>query len=71
MASPAADELSTRIKYRAGYYAFITSMYVWLFVWLFQRHFVDTETMLGFGILLSAVISIAIKAYLARHYHEN
>jgi hypothetical protein len=68
---PPDDELSTQIKYKAGYYAFITSMYVWLFVLLFQRHFGNVDVMLGFGILLSAVISIAIKAYLTRHYHEN
>lgn len=68
---PPDDELSTHIKYKAGYYAFITSMYVWLFVFLFQRHFGDVETMLGFGILLSAVISIGIKGYLTRNFHEN
>lgn len=68
---PPDDELSTQIRHKAGYYAFITSMYVWLFAFLFQRHFGDVETILGFGILLSAVISIVIKAYLTRHYHEN
>ena len=68
---PPDDELSMQIKHKAGYYAFITSMYVWLFAFLFQRHFGNVETILGFGILLSAVISIAIKAYLTRHYHEN
>ena len=68
---PPEDELSTQIKYKAGYYAFITSMYVWLAIFLFQRHFADVETMLGCGILLSAVVSIAIKTYLARNYHED
>lgn len=27
---PPEDELSTQIKYKAGYFAFIASMYIWL-----------------------------------------
>ncbi len=68
---PPEDELSTQIKYRSGYYAFMVSMYIWLFIFLFQQHFPDVETMLGGGILLSAVIAIGIKIYLTRNYHEN
>jgi hypothetical protein len=44
---------------------------MWLFIFLFKDIFPDVETMLGGGILLSGVISIAIKAYLTRHYHED
>jgi hypothetical protein len=68
---PAEDELSTRIKYKAGYYGLIFSLYIWLFIFLFNRYFPDVETMLGAGILLSAVVSMAIKGYLTRNYHEN
>jgi len=68
---PPEDELSTQIKYRAGYYAFIVSMYIWLFIFLFQRHLPDVETMLGGGILLSGVTAIVIKIYLTRNYNEN
>lgn len=68
---PPEDELSTQIKYKAGYFAFIASMYIWLFIFLLQRHFQDVETMLGSGILLSAIIAIVIKGYLARNFHEN
>lgn len=64
------DELSNQIKYKAGYYSFLTSMYIWLFIFLFQRYFPDVETMLGGGILLSCVIAIAMKAYLTRHFDE-
>ena len=35
---PPEDELSTQIKYRAGHHAFITSMYIWLFIFLFQYY---------------------------------
>lgn len=68
---PAEDEMSTRIKYKAGYYAFLTSLYMWLFIFLFKDFFPDVETMLGGGILLSITLSIVIKTYLTRHYHED
>ena len=68
---PPEDELSTQIKYRAGYYAFIASLYIWLFIFLFNRYFADVETMLGSGILLSAFVSIVAKSYLTRNYDEN
>ncbi len=68
---PAEDEMSTRIKYKAGYHAFMTSMYMWLFIFLFKDLFPDVESMLGGGILLSAVISMVIKSYLTRNYNEN
>ena len=65
------DELSTQIKYKAGYYSFITSLYIWLGIFLFQRYIPDVETTLGGGILLSACVAIGIKAYLTRRYDEN
>ena len=68
---PPDDELSNQIKYKAGYYAFLSSMYVWLFIFLFKNIFPDLELMLGTGILTSAFISIAIKAYLSRNYYAN
>lgn len=68
---PVEDEMSTRIKYKAGHHAFLASLYMWLFIFLFKDFFPDVETMLGGGILLSAVISIVIKAYLTRHYNED
>ena len=68
---PPDDELSNQIKYKAGYYAFLSSMYVWLFIFLFKHVFPDLESLLGTGILTSAVISIAIKAYLSRNYYAN
>lgn len=68
---PAEDEMSTRIKYKAGYHAFLASLYLWLFIFLFKNHFPDVETMLGSGILISCVMAMAIRSYLGRNYHEN
>jgi hypothetical protein len=58
---PVDDELSTRIKYKAGYYAYLTSMYMWMFIFLLKDNFPDVETMLGGGILLSGALSVIIK----------
>ncbi len=68
---PAEDEMSKHIKYKAGYYSFICSMYMWLFILLFKSYFPDVETMIGGGILFSAVLSMGIKSYMTRHFHEN
>jgi len=68
---PAEDEMTALIKYKAGHYAFIASMYMWLLIFLFKRLFPDVETMLGSGILMSAVFAIVIKSYLTRNYHAD
>ena len=67
---PVDDELSTRIKYKAGYYAYLTSMYMWLFIFLLKDNFPDVETMLGGGILLSAAISVIIKYVIKYKFDE-
>jgi hypothetical protein len=67
---PVDDELSTRIKYKAGYYAYLTSMYMWLFIFLLKDNFPDVETMLGGGILLSAAISVIIKFVVKYKFDE-
>lgn len=53
---PAEDELSTQIKYKSGYYAYMGSMYLWLFIFLLKDSFPNNESMIGGGILLSALI---------------
>ena len=68
---PVEDELSENIKYRAGYHTFITSMYVWLALFLFQGWFRDHDTLFGVGVMLPAVIFIGIRAYLSRNLDEN
>lgn len=67
---PTDDELSTRMKYKAGYQAYLVSMYMWLFIFLFKDKFPDVETMLGGGIMLSAVIFFITKFYVKRTFHE-
>lgn len=63
------DELSTQMKYKSGYYAYLASMYMWLFIFLFKDKFPDTETMLGGGILLSALISFIAKVVVKRNFN--
>ena len=67
---PVEDELTTRIKYKSGYYAYLISMYMWLFIFLFKSKFPDVETMLGGGILLSGLISFIVKFYVKRQFNE-
>ena len=64
------DELSTQIKYEAGYKAYIASMYMWLFIFLMKDKFPDVETMLGGGILLSALIGFITKVIVKRKLNE-
>ena len=63
---PAEDEMSLLLKYKAGYYAFLSSMYIWLFIFIFKDKFPDVESMLGGGILLSALNSFFIKFIIKR-----
>ena len=67
---PVEDELSNLIKYKAGYYAFIWSMYMWLFIFILRGYFPNTESMIGGGVLLSALISVAAKFIIKKQIHE-
>jgi hypothetical protein len=68
---PAEDELSEQVKYRAGYYSFMSSIYVWLSLWLLKEIFTDYDTLFGLGVLLPAVIFIVLRSYFTRNPHEN
>jgi hypothetical protein len=68
---PVDDELSDQIKYKAGYYAFVSSMYMWLFIFLLKDLFPDVESMIGGGILLSALISVVIKFVIKKNIHAK
>lgn len=63
---PSEDELSQLIKFKSGYYSYMASMYMWLFIFIFKDNFPDVETMLGGGILLSALISVLARVYVKR-----
>ena len=67
---PAEDELSNLIKYKAGYLAYMTSMYMWLFIFIFKDKFPNVESMLGGGILLSALIFFITKVSVNKNINE-
>lgn len=68
---PIEDEFTTQIKYKAGFYAYISSMYMWLFIFLFRGFFPDTETLVGGGILLSGVIGFVSKMIVKHKIDEK
>ena len=65
------DELSLLVKYKSGYYAYMTSMYFWLFLFLFKDKFPDVETLLGSGILLSALIGFISKLLIKKKLNDQ
>jgi len=68
---PAEDELSNLIKYKAGYLTYMTSMYMWLFIFIFKDKFPNVESMLGGGILLSALIFFITKVSIKKKFNEK
>ena len=50
------DELSLKIKLYASYYSFRYGIFLWMFIFIFHSAFDKEETMLGGGILGSALI---------------
>lgn len=68
---PLEDEFTTQLKYKSGFYAYIASMYMWLFIFLFRGISSDVETLLGGGILLSGVIGFVCKFFVKRQLNEK
>lgn len=68
---PTEDELTTQIKHKAGHDAYIASLYMWLFIFLFRDIFPDTETMVGGGILLTGLIGFISKLIVSRKFNEK
>lgn len=68
---PAEDELSDQIKYRAGYLTFLTSIYIWLALFLIKEWFTDYDTLFGLGVLLPAVLFMGIRGHLSRNFNED
>jgi len=64
------DELSNLIKYKSGYHAYLASMYMWLFIFLFKDKFPDVETMLGGGILMSSLIAYISKVIVKKRIND-
>jgi len=68
---PENDELSLMLKYKAGYYAFMVSMYVWLIMFFVKDKYFGIETMIGGGILLSALIYSISTLIVKRQFNEK
>lgn len=68
---PLEDELTTQIKHKAGHDAYIASLYMWLFIFLFRDMFSNVETMIGGGILLSGLIGFIAKTMVKRQFNEE
>jgi hypothetical protein len=68
---PVEDELSDQLKYKAGYYAFLASMYMWLFIFIFKDKFPDLETLVGGGILTSVVIFYIAKVVVKKQFNAK
>ena len=68
---PIEDELTTQIKHKAGHDAYIASLYMWLFIFLFRDFFPDTESLVGGGILLTGLIGFIAKIIVKRKFNEE
>ncbi len=68
---PKEDEFTNHIKYKSGYYAYVASMYMWLFLFLFRSYFPDIETIVGGGVLLSGLIGFISKIMAKREIYEE
>ena len=68
---PPEDELSEQIKYRAGYLTFMTSIYIWLALFLLKEWFKDYDTLFGLGVLLPALLFMGIRSHLSRNFNED
>lgn len=53
---PVEDEMSRKQKLAAGNKAFHTSMFLWLIIFALNSQFDKNETMLGIGIMGSALV---------------
>jgi hypothetical protein len=54
--APAEDEFTRLVRVYAGSRAFTYSMYLWMLIFIFNSVFTKPQTMLGIGILGSALI---------------
>lgn len=68
---PLEDELSEFIKYKTGYYSFLTSIYIWILILVFRSKFPDSETAIEVGILLSVAFSFINKIFVEKQIHEK
>ena len=55
------DELSRQKKFKAGYYAYYGTLYIWMFIFILSPKFHNTQLMLLGGFILSALTGIISK----------
>ncbi len=67
---PLEDEFTSKIKHKAGFYAYIASLYMWLILFLLRGFFPDVETLVGGGILLSGVIGYVCKLIVKQEIND-
>ena len=63
---PEEDEFSLMLKYKTGYYSFLYSSYAWFLIFLLRGYFPDKVSIVGGGILISALIAALVKLSLKR-----
>ncbi len=69
---PLSDELSDFLKYKTGYYSFLASFLIWIFILIFRASmFPEVETAIGWGILLAALSSFIIKFFIRKKFNEK
>lgn len=64
------DELSLSIKHKAGYYAYLITMLIWLFIFLIKERFPSPDVLLAVGIILSAISAIVSRIVIKQKPHE-
>jgi len=67
----ADDELSIFRKYKASYYAYQTTLFIWLMVFILQKYFLTAQAMLGAGMFLSVIFGIVAKIVANREINEE
>jgi hypothetical protein len=68
---PSDDELSLKIKYKSGYYAYFATIIIWLIIFLLKDSFPNTETILISGILLSTLSALFAKTIIRKTPNEE
>ena len=65
------DEMSTRLKYKSGYYAYLYSLMMWVLIYFLKDVFPNTDIMLSIGIVLSIIIGIISQLSIKRNLNEE
>ncbi len=65
------DEMSMRLKYKSGYYAYVYSVMMWMLIYFLKDIFPNTDLMLGIGIVLSILIGLISKLSIKRNFNEE